>query len=68
MMGRLLGPDYMIVFDSRQSLWLVFDKDGKYFTRGPTAEIARINADAKREALNEIRGSIIPHTEPNQTV
>ncbi len=56
MMGRLLGPDYMIVFDSRQSLWLVFDRDGKYFTHGPTAEVARINADVKREALNEIRG------------
>lgn len=43
-----LGPDCMIVYDSKQKRWLAFDSAGIYLTRGITME-----------AINENRRSSI---------
>lgn len=68
MMGRLLGPDYMVIYDHRQKMWLAFDSDGLYLARGATIEAAKANAELLKEKTDELRGSSNSHTEPNQTV
>lgn len=67
-MSHLLDPDYMIFYDPKQKMWLAFDIDGIYLTRGVTMEAAKTNAEFLRKAINEKRGSNSSGGEQDQTV